>query len=255
MPLAKIHTHRTRLGKDIVAEFMPSQRQNKKQRVIIFCDGAPTIPNKRNLMLEFSRLGFWVFHPRYRGTWESDGKFLQQSPHLDVLDSITAISHGFKDLWDNKKYKLNPDQIILVGGSFGGPAQLLAAKDERVSKAVVFAPVIDWKKLGSDEPISFMKKFFPEAFGNGYRVAKNGWEKLQTGKFYNPMYESDTIPGEKIIIFHAKDDKSCPYGLSKKFAEKIGCKFVPINKGGHQGTSLLFEPRYFKIFKKFIDQI
>lgn len=249
-----MHTQRTRFNKDIVAEFLPPARATKKQRVIILCDGAPSAPSKRPLMFELSKKGFWVFHPRYRGTWESDGKFLQHSLDKDILDVVSGLSDGFKDLWNGGKYKLKPDQIILLGGSFGGPAQLLASLDNRIDKIFTFAPVIDWRKLGKDEPIHFMKKFFAEAFGNGYRVSKNGWEKLASGKFYNATNQTDKIDGKKITIIHAKDDDSCPYIQSKLFAEKTGSKLVTLKSGGHLGTSLMFKSRFQILFKKFVDK-
>lgn len=248
-----MHTSRTRFGKDIVGEFLPPARPTKKQRVVILCDGAPSIPSKRPLMFELSKKGFWVFHPRYRGTWESDGLFLQYSPDKDILDVVSGLNTGFQDLLNKTKYKLKPDQIILLGGSFGGPAQLLSSLDKRIDKVITFAPLIDWRKLGKDEPIHLLKKYFPDAYGQGYRTVKNGWDKLKTGKFYNPILKADIIDGKKIVVIHAKDDNSCPYNQSKIFAQKTGAKLVTLKTGGHLGTSLMLKPRFYKIFDKFVN--
>lgn len=247
-----MHTLRARFKKDIVAEFLPPARKTKKTRVIIFADGGPSVPYKKHLLYEFSKKGFWVFHPRYRGSWESDGKFLQYSLDKDILDVVSGLSTGFTDLLNQTKYKLKPDQIILMGGSFGGPAQLLASRDNRIDKVITISPVIDWRKVGKDEPIAFHKKFFPNAFGQGYRIVKNGWAKLLSGKFYNPMHESANIDGRKIIIIHAKDDNSCPYSQSKKFAKATGAKLVTLPRGGHLGTLLFLKPRFYKLFQNFI---
>jgi dipeptidyl aminopeptidase/acylaminoacyl peptidase len=248
-----MHTLRTRFAKDIVTEFLPPSRSLKKQRVVILCDGAPTVPSKKALILDLTEKGFWVFHPRYRGSWESGGKFLQHSLDKDILAVVDGLSQGFTDLHFKKKYKLKPDEIILLGGSFGGPAQLLASLDERINKVVCFAPVIDWRKLGKAEPLKSMEKYYPLAYGNGYRVVSNGWKKLASGKFYNPMLSADKIDGNKIMIIHAKDDQSCPYSQSKAFAETTGSKLITLKNGGHLGTSLLFQPRFEKLFLKFIN--
>ncbi len=248
-----MHTLRTRFKKDIIAEFLPPARTTKKQRVVILCDGAPSVPSKRPLILELSKKGFWVFHPRYRGTWESDGLFLQRSLDKDILDVVSGISTGFVDLLNKTKYRLKPNQIILLGGSFGGPAQLIASIDKRIDKVVTFSPVIDWKKLGRDEPIPLLKKYFPDAYGHGYRTVKNGWNKLLSGKFYNPVKHVGKIDGKKIIIIHAKDDRSCPYNQSKLFAKQTSTKLVTLKKGGHLGASLILKPRFYKIFDKFIN--
>jgi len=58
---------RTRFKKDIVAEFLPPARLGKKQKLIVLCDGMPSIPRKQSLMEFLSGKGYWVFYPRYRG--------------------------------------------------------------------------------------------------------------------------------------------------------------------------------------------
>ncbi len=123
----------TRFAKEIVAEFLPPAcppkfrraklgraRKTKRQKVVIICSGAPGVPSKRGLVEFFSKKGFWAIYPRYRGTWESDGVFLRKSPEQDVLDIIDALPRGFVDLWSGKKYRLVPDDIFIVAGSFGG---------------------------------------------------------------------------------------------------------------------------------------
>jgi hypothetical protein len=41
---------RTRFKKEIVAEFLPPAHPRKKQRIIILCDGMPSVPRKQPLM-------------------------------------------------------------------------------------------------------------------------------------------------------------------------------------------------------------
>lgn len=252
-----MYTLRTRFARDIVTEFLPPSRATKKTRVIIFADGMPTVPSKKHLLEFFSKKGFWVFHPRYRGTWESDGKLFARSPHEDILDVIAGIHKSFSSLWDfdlkdKKEFKLQPDKIILIGSSFGGPAQILASQDKRVSKAIVFSPVIDWTKPGADEPIAELAKFTERAFGQGYRVAKNGWQKIISGKFYNPAMHTSKIDGKKLLMVHAKDDTVCRYSETKKFATATKAKLITLSKGGHLSSSLLLTPRFYKVFKEFI---
>jgi hypothetical protein len=63
---------RTRFKQQIVAEFLPSLRPRKTQKVIVLCDGMPSIPRKQPLMEFRAGKGFWVVYPRYRGAWESE---------------------------------------------------------------------------------------------------------------------------------------------------------------------------------------
>src|SRR6516225_2161882 len=81
---------RTRFKNEIAAEFLPPVRSGV-QKVIILCDGMPSIPRKQMLAEFLSKKGYWFVYPRYRGAWESDGTFLAKSPHLDILDVICPV--------------------------------------------------------------------------------------------------------------------------------------------------------------------
>src|SRR3989344_271631 len=129
-----MHTLRTRFKKEIVTEFLPPRKKSSK--VIILCSGMPSVPYKPDLMEFFSKKGYWVFYPRYRGSWESGGQFLKISPHQDIIDVIDSLPKGFKDAWGGKIYKVRPSKICLFGGSFGGPAAILASLDKRVNKVI-----------------------------------------------------------------------------------------------------------------------
>ncbi|HXA84776.1 MAG TPA: hypothetical protein VNZ47_06875, partial [Candidatus Dormibacteraeota bacterium] len=98
---------RTRFKKEIVAEFLPPIRPLKRQKVIILCDGMPSMPGKQQLMAFLAAKGYWVFYPRYRGSWESGGKFLQQSPHKDILDVIDELPKGVRELAFGQRFALS----------------------------------------------------------------------------------------------------------------------------------------------------
>ena len=251
-----MYTLRTRFKRDIVTEFLPPARPTKKQRVIILAGGMPTVPNKKDFLKFFSDKGYWVFHPRYRGTWESDGKLFARSPHQDILDVISGIHQNFISIWDynlkdKKPFKLSPSEIYVIGASFGGPAAILASRDKRVTKTMIFSPVIDWTKSGKAEPLNLLIKFTDQAFGNGYRIAKNGWKKIASGKFYNPVNHIKEIDGSKLLFVQAKDDTVCRYSETKKFAAAVNSKLITLPRGGHLGSSLLLLPRFYKVFQKF----
>ena len=54
---------RTRFKQQIVAEFLPPLRPRKTQKVIVLCDGMPSIPRKQPLMEFRAGKGFWVVYP------------------------------------------------------------------------------------------------------------------------------------------------------------------------------------------------
>jgi pimeloyl-ACP methyl ester carboxylesterase len=248
-----MHISRTRFKREIAAEFLPPVRKPKQQRVVIIASGAPSSPNKGELLKFFSRKGFWAIHFRYRGSWESNGKFLAKSPEQDIIDIIDQLPKGFKDAWTQKQYKVKPHQIIILGSSFGGAAGILAGKkDKRINKVISVSPMIDWTRPGPDEPYPKMIKFFNEGYGEAFRFAPNAWSKLKSGKFFNPIKEVKKIDGKKNLIIHAKDDRTCPYGITKKFAEQTGSKLITLPKGDHLSSSIIMKPRFYKIFRNFI---
>ncbi len=247
-----MHTFRTRFKNEIVAEFLPPARATKKQRVIILADGAPSTPNDKQKIEFFSKKGFWAFHFRYRGSWESDGKFLKLSPEQDIIDILDGLPKGFREVWGNKRFKVKPDQTIVVASSFGGTAGVLASIDPRINKVVAVSPMLDWTRPGPDEPYPKMIRFFSEGFGGAYRLAPRAWQKLQSGKFFNPINHTAEIEGSKLLIIHAKDDRTCPFPITKQFAEKTNAKLVTLSKGDHMSSSIIMKPRFFKMFQSFI---
>ncbi|MFH1657369.1 MAG: prolyl oligopeptidase family serine peptidase [bacterium] len=245
-----MHTLRTSFKKEIIAEFLAPKLKSAK--VIIFCDGMPSVPSKKTLLEFFVKKGYWVFHPRYRGSWESKGQLLRISPEQDILDIIDQLPKGFKSIGDNTVYKINPRSIYLFTSSFGGPAAILASRHPLVTKVVAFAPVIDWLVSGKSETIDGLREFTEEAFGEGYRFSKKNWDKLKSGKFYNPATHTKEIDGRKIFIIHAKDDETVPYQPAVKFAKTTGCKILLLKKGGHLSSSNFGKPGFYKRLKKFL---
>lgn len=238
------YTLRTRIKKEIVAEFVPPARRSSK--VIILCGGMPSYPAAKELMFFLSEKRYWVFSPRYRGSWESDGWFLQKSPHLDVIDVIDSLSSGFYDLWNKKKYRIKNPKVYLIGSSFGGPAVILASTDKRVKRAIAFSPVTNWRVENKIEPIDWMGKFTQVAFGNGYRFKQKDWHKLKNGKFYNPIAVVKNLDKNKIYIIHAKDDEVVYADTSVKFAKELDCKITLLKRGGHLSTSNMMRAIFWK---------
>src|ERR1700675_253766 len=172
---------RTRFKHQIVAGFVPPSRPRKAQKLIILCDGMPSIPRKQPLSEFLAAKGFWVIYPRYRGTWESDGRFLEKSPHEDILDIIDDLPRGMEEIAFGRRFRLSPDQTFVIGGSFGGAAAILLSLDPRVKRVIANCPVVDWGTLDRSEKMETINEnyaeYIREAFGNGYRLADADWNK------------------------------------------------------------------------------
>lgn len=242
---------RTRFAKDIVAEFLPPRRQGTRTRVVILADGAPGVPHTGGLLGFLAEKGFWAIAFRYRGSWESGGTFLRRSPHEDVLAIIDGLPKGFTGIPDEKKYRVKPDEIFVIGGSFGGPAAMFASRDPRVKKIVAVSPVVDWRAPSRDEPIGRLEAFFHDAFGEGYRFGPKEWKKILSGDFYNPVREEASLDGRKMLIVHAKDDRSIRFRDVAAFAKRTGAVMVPLTHGGHLSRSKIVVRHWKRIAKFF----
>jgi dipeptidyl aminopeptidase/acylaminoacyl peptidase len=248
---------RTRFAREIVTEFLPPARNTKTQRAIILCDGMPSVPRKQPLCSWLADKGFWVFYPRYRGAWESDGSLLEESPHEDVLDVISGLGRGFRELTFGQKFSVTPDEVFVIGGSFGGATALMCSLDPRVKRVIANCPVVDWSTLRESEKAETSNPnyaaYIREAFGNGYRLSGKNWKKLYTGKFFNPMHHADEIDPKKVMMFHAKDDPNIPWQSVEKFAKKTGVKLKLLARGGHLKTEFVLQ-KYWPQIEKFFSR-
>lgn len=244
-------TLRTRFKKEIIAEFLVPKRPSDK--VIIFCDGMPGVPHKREILEFFVKKGYWAFHPRYRGTWESGGEFLEKSPHQDILDIIEELPKGFTSVWDKVRYKVVPKKIFIIGGSFGGTSAILCSRDRRIQKVIAISPVVDWLSPSKDEPLDWFFSVVKDSFGEAYRMKRKNWNKLKVGKFYNPINHVKEFDKNKIMIIHAKDDTVVSSQSVETFVKKVGCQFLRQKRGGHLSTKIILQKRFFQKIKLFLN--
>lgn len=245
---------RTRIAKHIVAEFLPPVRAARKEKLVILCDGMPSMPRKQTLAAFLAGKGYWVVYPRYRGAWESHGVFLARSPHLDILDVIDELPEGLTDLAFGRRYKPKPEHIYVIGGSFGGPSAILCSLDPRVTRVIANCPVVDWSILKSSERAETSNPDYVEyirgAFGNGYRLTTKNWNKLRTGTFYNPMHHVHDVEAKKIMMFHAQDDPYVPWRTVARFAKLSGARLNLFKRGGHISTDGTIQ-KYWPMISRF----
>jgi pimeloyl-ACP methyl ester carboxylesterase len=247
---------RTRFKKEIVAEFLPPERRGGTDKLIIVCDGMPSVPRKQPLMTFLAAKGYWVIYPRYRGAWESGGNFLEREPQEDIFDIVSELPKGLPEPAFGKRFALKPEKIFVIGGSFGGATAILASLDSRITRVVANCPVVDWRILPREQKAETSNPsyaaYIREAFGNGYRLTQKNWNKLFTGRFFNPAHHARQITPSKIMMFHAKDDPYIPWQSVQRFARQTGVKLNLRATGGHAKTELIVR-RYWRSISSFFD--
>ena len=242
---------RTRFRRQILTEFAPPKNKTSG-KVIIFASGVPGSPDKDDVLEFWAKKGYWAFFPRYRGTWESHGRFLDRSLEHDLFAVIDGMQKRFKDYWSGKSFCVNPEHITIVGTSFGGAAAILATLDKRVHKAVCMSPVVDWVAEEKNEPLQDLYKFIRQAYGGVYRINKKNWNRLAKGDFYNPLQHIDKLDPSKVMIFHAKNDQIVKYKPVEQFAKQLNCSLISFNEGGHLSSSLLMKKEHYKQVIEFL---
>ena len=200
-----IAIHRTRIGTDIIADFIvpPTATLRKKGRVAVIAKGVPSMPSGSGFLSFLASQGFYAILLRYRGTWESSGQFLKREPTEDVQAVVDALSMPLLSIYEQKAYEFpKKPHIYLMVGSFGGPSGFFLSADPRVTAVFAYSPVVDWREKMEKEPLERFVEETKMAYGEAYRFAKGGVEKLMTGTFYNPIMARERILGDNIHIFH-----------------------------------------------------
>lgn len=241
---------RTRFANEIVAEIVLPK--NSRRIAVIFCDGLPGVPNKSELLQYFASLGCIAVHPRYRGSWESGGEILRNEPTQDVHDVITGLQAGFTDAYSGEFHHPKIEKFFVIGGSFGGPASILSLLDNRVSGAIAIAPIVDWTIESKSEPKEQFETWVKEAFFNGYRFAVDGFERLYSGRFYQPVLHTNELQGRRLVIIHASDDSIAPIEPVREFARNTKATLIELRKGGHLSPKILLRFRYRAMLKRFL---
>lgn len=250
-----ITIHRARIGKDIIAEFVipRSLKAQKEGRVAVLCQGAPTMPGKNSELTFLAEKGFYAIVPRYRGTWESSGTFLEREPTEDIKEVIDALKRPLLSLWEGKEYRLPKKiQVYLFASSFGGPAGFFLSTDKRVAKVIALSPVCDWTAASETESLQDQNDLTKTLYGEAYRLAKRGWLKLAKGDFYNPMTAIDRIDPKKVLIFHTDDDDVVSIASVERYAVVTDVKLLVSNDGGHMGLSEMMEPATWSEISRFL---
>lgn len=245
-----MYAYRVRF-KDLLVEFLPPSK--KTGSVAIVCPGAPGVPSSTKLLEFLTKRGFWAFRLRYRGTWESGGKFLEFSPAQDIHLLLDALSHPFTSIWEKKEFFVTPKRVVVFGTSFGGPAALFSSSDSRISKVVTLSGVVDWRVDGKSESLHLLDKVHRLAFGDMYRFAKGkNWMSLSRSGFYNPIQHKEQIDPKKVFMIHAHDDRVVPFASVTSFADELSiARYFP-KRGGHFSGSDIMHPKIWKNIRQFL---
>jgi alpha/beta superfamily hydrolase len=212
--------------------------------LVINCSGLPGQPENYELFSYLTQKGFVCVHPKYEGTWESEGKFLDHSPVDDLRTVINYIieSHVLESAYDGSLIKLEFNNIFLMGSSFGGSVALVtAANSNDVMGVVSIAPVTDFTKQGkgdsNEQDLAYLGKFLKKGFGRAYNLDLDDWSKLLNGNIdLNPVDHVESLLRKNVLLIHGEADKTISIYKTKDFFKRIEndkSKLICIPDTGH----------------------
>ena len=189
---------------------------------IILLDGVPSNPSSKDSLMEnLSEKGYDVFFPRYEGTWESKGIFLERSPSESIGEFIDSLKKS--EVFQDQEYK--PKKISLLGSSFGGMVSLDLANKNSIDKICVVSPVVSFKKVNEIETLG---DYLAKERSKEYRFNSSDWEKLISDSIIN----LEGLRGSsKILIIGGKNDNQINEKNLEEFSNNKKILFKSLDLG------------------------
>jgi len=227
---------------NIIFEFTEPQESTKG--IIVLCDGLPSVPIRKELMIELANKKFVVVFPRYQGTWESDGEFLKDSPVNDIDEVVKYLgTRTIIELYANKNIEIPDLPIHILGSSFGGSVALALIDNKEISKIVALSPIVDFAKHnneGAEEDLTRLGQFIKRAFGYGYRFKDEQWQKMLKGQIFNPPQSISQQNADRILIGYGQLDIQVDYKKIVQYAKDNNInEIIAESNEGHLSFSKL----------------
>ncbi len=218
--------YRIKRGETFIGAWLGGDNGN-----IVFCCGLPQYLDKYHpLVTQITRLGYNLFVPRYRGTFESDGDFSVLSSVQAIEDGISLANEGEAiELFNESKITWNRQVPLYVMGFSYGSLPALLSFNGKIDKTVLVCPFIDAHfHLGdaSGENVRETFTFIERAYPHLYRLNSDQVIK----DLLNTMLPDKK---ENLVIVSARGDTSIPRQeinlLLKKYPD---ARFIE-KDGGH----------------------
>jgi len=180
--------------------YLLSKSTNAKGTIILL-DGLPSNPlSKNKLMQKLSKSNYDIFFPRYEGTWESKGIFLERNPSEAIIEFIKKLKEG-QEL-ENKKYFAK--KIFILGASFGGGVALDIANKYNIDKIFVVSPVTSFKTI---DGIETLENYLKKEQSKNYRFNSKRWRELMIDKILDLNFNEIKEPFNIYIATGKNDDE------------------------------------------------
>lgn len=239
----------------IIFEFAFSGDIENIKHAIIMCDGLPSVPKQKKFIKSIANKGFLVIYPRYRGTWESEGDFLKNSPIEEIREIVKFVKEDCKitEFYNLKEFNFSINKISIIGVSFGGAVSLALTSMEEVNKIYSYSPIVNFSNLSDKkyncQNLNSLGDFIKKAFPFVYRFEKGDWDKMIKGDLFEPLSLINESDFKKITVIHGKDDKVIDYRYIIDSLKNKNIDFILLDNEGHFSFESFLDDFLLRIFK------
>jgi len=177
---------------------------------VILLHGYPGNEKNLDLAQSLRRAGFNVLFFHYRGAWGSGGDF----SFVHVIEDVGSAADLLRD--NASKYRVDPDQLLMIGHSMGGFAALQgAARDTEVSCVAGIAPA----DVGQIADIAKSDAEFERSFADGADALPmlSGWsgqkvtaELRDNRDAFSLIDLAPRLDGKSVLLIAGEKDKVIP---------------------------------------------
>lgn len=188
------------------------------KKTVVFLHGMPGMDGNRDLVRVLQRAGCNVLFSTYRGAWGSGGDFSYANALADTHAAV-AFLRSEKVRMD---YHIDPEQIVLLGHSFGGWVALMeAASDPTIHEVVSIAgwnAAVDAAEIASDpeKKAAFLADLATDigpAEGMPWRapsVEALGEELIAAGGKWDFTAQAPALKGRRLLLVTGLRDTDVP---------------------------------------------
>ncbi|MCR4333859.1 MAG: alpha/beta hydrolase [Patescibacteria group bacterium] len=189
--------------------------------VLILVDGLPRVPELGAFMNLLSSWGYAVFYPRLRGTWESEGEFLDHDPAED----IRTLAHHLRKGLVLQGHAVHTDRVLVLGTSFGGLVALGASLSENVALSIALSPVYAMSAVSN---IDTLGSFIKEGYGGAYRCTDDNWKNFIRDEILSleKISQQDSFDPAKCAVIAGEVD---PQVNSIKLSALCAARSIPFH--------------------------
>lgn len=199
-------------GEQIIGVTLQAQGEGPHPTIVLL-HGFPG--NERNFDLAhiFRRAGWNVLVFHYRGSWGSQGSFSFTHVLEDVLSAVTFLrSKNICEL-----YRVNPQEIVLIGHSMGGFAALMTAvNDSGIHAAASIAGFnigyFVQNTVTDDHVGEGVTHFFEERLPplQGASAKKLIQEAISNAELWNLLNYTEQLSDHSLLLIGGSRDETAP---------------------------------------------